>query len=123
MKATIWAHEALPEGHEEIHRFGFELQDGSERPPVREFISLRTARAIVAHLEDGNAFVAMLRAIVSTEPSVYGALVGKSFADRFVMDGPGDRSPERSRGYKNAQPKTDMRRTKISDDELPIADG
>ncbi|AQH05040.1 hypothetical protein A9R05_39035 (plasmid) [Burkholderia sp. KK1] len=91
MKATIWGHTYLPEGHEEVHRFSFELHDGSAAPSVRESISLRTARVVVAHLQDGNALIQMFRAIVSSEPANYDNLIGLSFQDAFIENGPSDR--------------------------------
>jgi len=121
MKATIVSHEALPDGHEEIHRFRFVLQEGAITPPVVEAISLRTARAIVSHLDDGNAFISMLRAIVAADPSGYGALVDTSYVDQFVMDGPGDRSPEVGMGFQNAHP---LEPTEGKpDEEPPLLDG
>ncbi|MDR5762961.1 hypothetical protein [Caballeronia sp. LZ035] len=91
VKATIWGHSQLPEGHEEVHRFAFELHDGSAVPPVRETVSLRTARVVVAHLRDGNALIQMFRAIVSGEPADYDQLVGQTFEDDFIENGPSDR--------------------------------
>jgi hypothetical protein len=102
MKATIWGHSLLPDGHEEIHRFAFELQDGSEAPPVRESVSLRTARVIVAHLHDGNALIQMFRAIVDTESAKYDELIGQSFEDDFLENGPSDRVNS-SQGWENAE--------------------
>ncbi|MDR5822324.1 hypothetical protein QCE64_17680 [Caballeronia sp. LZ043] len=81
----------MPEGHEEVHRFSFELHDGSSAAPVRESISLRTARVVVAHLQDGNALIQMFRAIVSSEPASYDDLIGRSFQDDFIENGPSDR--------------------------------
>jgi len=46
-------------------------------------ISLRTARALVANMEDRNAFTGMLRAIVSTSADDYGSLIGRRFDDDF----------------------------------------
>lgn len=90
MKATVISHSRLPDGHAEIHRFGFLLDDGGSNRPYAETISLRTARVIVAHLEDGNAFIKMLREIVATTPGDYDLLVGRCFADQFA-DGVSDR--------------------------------
>ncbi|MDR5784558.1 hypothetical protein QCE63_34720 [Caballeronia sp. LZ065] len=101
MKATIWGYTKLPEGHEEIHRFAFELSDGSAAPPVRESISLRTARVVVAHLQDGNALIQMFRAIVSSDFAHYDDLVGRSFEDDFIENGPSDRVNDSS-GWMNA---------------------
>jgi hypothetical protein len=83
MKATIIAHESPPTNASvEIHRFKFLLDDGTA-PPLAETISLRTARVIVENLEDGNAFIKMLRAIVRAQPSEYDDLVGQIFPDHF----------------------------------------
>ena len=101
MKATIWGHTQLPVGHEEVHRFAFELHDGSAAPPVRESVSLRTARVVVAHLQDGNALIRMFRAIVDSEPAQYDDLVGQSFQDDFIENGPSDRVDD-SPGWQNA---------------------
>jgi hypothetical protein len=90
MKATIISHSRLPEGHAEIHRFGFLLDDGAAAMPYSETISLRTARVIVAHLEDGNAFIQMLREIVAAAPASYDLLIGRTFADESP-DGVSDR--------------------------------
>lgn len=101
MKATILSHENVPTPNSaEIHRFGFELDDG-RAPPLRESVSLRTARVIVANLEDGNAFIKMLQAIVRAAPAEYDSLVGKVFPDHFVerprddrpMPGPNSEGP------------------------------
>jgi D-serine deaminase-like pyridoxal phosphate-dependent protein len=77
----------LPEGHEEVHRFAFELQYGSAALPVRESGSLRTARVVVAHLQDGNALIQMFRAIVSSDPASQNTLhaltVGRSGVRRI----------------------------------------
>ncbi|MDR5806424.1 hypothetical protein [Caballeronia sp. LZ001] len=101
MKAIIWGHTTIAEGHEEIHRFAFELQDGSEAPSVRESVSLRTARVVVAHLEDGNALIKMFRAIVSCDPGSYDDLIGRCFEDNFIENGPSDRVNIRE-GWQNA---------------------
>jgi hypothetical protein len=101
MKATIWGHTRLPDGHQEIHRFAFELHDGSAAPPVRESVSLRTARVVVAHLQDGNALIQMFRAIVNSEPADYDHLVGQTFKDDFIENGPSDRVDE-SHEWQNA---------------------
>ncbi|MDR5822364.1 hypothetical protein [Caballeronia sp. LZ043] len=102
MRATIWGHTKLPEGHEEVHRFAFELHDGSTAPPVRESVSLRTARVVVAHLQDGNALIQMFRAIVSSEQANYDNLIGQSFEDDFIENGPTDRVDD-STGWQNAE--------------------
>ncbi|KAK43803.1 hypothetical protein BG58_29515 [Caballeronia jiangsuensis] len=102
MRATIWGHTVLPEGHEEIHRFAFDLHDGSTAPPVRESVSLRTARVVVAHLQDGNALIQMFRAIVSSEPTKYDELIGCSFEDDFIEDGLSDRVNDLP-GWQNAE--------------------
>jgi len=91
VKAIICGQTELPVGQEEVHRFSFELHDGSAMLPVRESISLRTARVVVAHLEDGNALIQMFRAIVSADRADYPSLVGKVFQDSYVENGPSDR--------------------------------
>jgi hypothetical protein len=66
MKETIVSHSAVPEGEsEQLYRFGFVLEAESGAPPYAESVTLRTARVLVAHLENGNAFVGMLKAIVA----------------------------------------------------------
>ncbi|SAL79643.1 hypothetical protein [Caballeronia telluris] len=102
MKATIWGHTDLAEGHEEVHRFAFELHDGSAAPPVRESVSLRTARVVVAHLQDGNALIQMFRAIVNSESPNYDKLIGQSFEDDFIQNGPSDRVDD-SPAWQNAE--------------------
>jgi hypothetical protein len=42
-------------------------------------------------LQDGNALIQMFRAIVSCEPADYDHLVGQSFEDDFIENGPSDR--------------------------------
>ncbi len=103
MKATILSHTELPAGNKEIHRFSFELDDGGKEAPVHESISLRTLRVIISHLEDGNAFISMLREIANPHRRDYGKLIGMEFRDSFREDGPSDRSPELVLGWKNAQ--------------------
>lgn len=91
MKATILSHEQAPSPDSaEIHRFGFELDDGFARP-LRETISLRTARVIVANLEDGNAFIKMLQAIVSANRDDYDSLIGNVYPDHFSESPSSDR--------------------------------
>ncbi|VXB05074.1 conserved hypothetical protein [Burkholderia sp. 8Y] len=83
MKATIISHEVPADASSaEIHRFRFKLDDGTA-PPLMESISLRTARVIVDNLEDGNAFIKMLQAIVKAQPAEYDSLVGKVYPDHF----------------------------------------
>jgi hypothetical protein len=89
MKTTILSHSRVPAGHEELHRFSFQLEDGGA-PPYVEMVSLRTAKVIVGHLEDGNAFIKMLREIVTTAPHAYNSLVGRTFRDSS-SDGVSDR--------------------------------
>jgi hypothetical protein len=82
MQATILAHEKPDEtAAEEIHRFTFTLDD-DYAGKLTDSISLRTARVIVANLGDGNAFIQMLREIVSAEPAQYDGLVGHVYVDR-----------------------------------------
>ncbi|WP_250475080.1 hypothetical protein [Caballeronia sp. GAFFF1] len=83
MKATIIAHESAPtDASVEIHRFKFLLDDG-KACPLAETISLRTARVIVENLEDGNAFIKMLQAIVNAQPTEYDGLIGQVFPDHY----------------------------------------
>jgi hypothetical protein len=82
MQATILAHEVPGEtASEEIHRFTFQLDDDYSGK-LTDSISLRTARVIVANLADGNAFIQMLRVIVSAEPAQYDSLVGHVYQDK-----------------------------------------
>jgi hypothetical protein len=84
MKATIVSHAPVPDGEsEQIYRFGFLLEAEGDAPPYAESVSLRTARVLVAYLEDGNAFVEMLRAIVATDANNYDSLIGCKFDDHF----------------------------------------
>jgi hypothetical protein len=46
----------------------------------------------VTHLQDGNAFIKMLRAIVQTDTADYDSLLGRMFKDKFVEDGPSNRT-------------------------------
>ncbi|CAN7787841.1 hypothetical protein LJR034_008824 [Caballeronia sp. LjRoot34] len=103
MKAIICRQTKLPEGHEEVHRFTFELHDGSSMLPVRESISLRTARVVVAHLADGNALIQMFRAIVSADPANYQSLVGQVFQDSYIENGPSDKVDDAGAGWQQAQ--------------------
>jgi|GEM_PF-1290222 len=102
MKATICAQHELPEGHEEIHRFTFKLEEGGTHAPSEETISLRTARVIVSHLEDGNALIQMLRAVAVAEPGDFDGLIGQVFEDAFIEDGPSERLPEHGIAFNNA---------------------
>jgi hypothetical protein len=84
MKATIVSHSPVPDGEsEQIYRFGFVLEAENDAPPYTESVSLRTARVLVAHLEDGNAFVEMLRVMVQTSALDYDSLIGRRFDDKF----------------------------------------
>jgi hypothetical protein len=81
MRATIIAHEKPAEpASEEIHRFRFQLDD-DDSGKVTDSISLRTARVIVENLQNGNAFIQMLRVIVSAEPLQYDSLIGHTYFD------------------------------------------
>jgi hypothetical protein len=81
MKATIISHSLPPDDSVvEIHRFGFELDDGTGSP-ITEIISLRTARVITSNLPDGNALIMMLRAIVAAKRGEYDSLVGSVYRD------------------------------------------
>jgi hypothetical protein len=74
----------IPDGEsEQIYRFGSVLEAENGAPPYVETISLRTARVLVAHLEDGNAFVEMLRAIVAIDVADYDSLIGRRFDDHI----------------------------------------
>lgn len=102
MKATICGHHELPEGHEEIHRFTFKLEEGGSHAPSEETISLRTARVIVSHLEDGNALIQMLRAVAAAKPEEFDSLIGQVFEDAFLENGPSERLPEHGIAFNNA---------------------
>jgi hypothetical protein len=110
MKATICAHSELPEGHEEIHRFTFKLEEGGSHAPSEETISLRTARVIVSHLEDGNALIQMLRAVANAEPADFDGLIGRVFEDAFVEDGPSERMTDHGLAFNNASKDRSARR-------------
>ncbi|WP_174363437.1 hypothetical protein [uncultured Caballeronia sp.] len=110
MKATICAHYQLPEGHEEIHRFTFKLEEGGSHAPSEETISLRTARVIVSHLEDGNALIQMLRAVANAHPADYDELIGQVFEDAFVKDGPSERMTDHGLAFNNATKAESARR-------------
>ncbi|KNH08964.1 hypothetical protein BRCH_03286c [Candidatus Burkholderia brachyanthoides] len=82
MQATILAHEKPDEAAaEELHRFMFQLDD-EYSGQLTDSISLRTARVIVANLGDDNAFIKMLREIVSAEPAQYDTLIGHVYFDQ-----------------------------------------
>jgi hypothetical protein len=84
VKATLVSHAPVPdEDSAEIHRFEFVLEDNAGRSPYRGMISLRTARVLVANVEDRHAFIGMLRAIVTTATDDYDSLIGQHFDDRF----------------------------------------
>jgi hypothetical protein len=110
MKATICAHFELPEGHEEIHRFASKLEEGGSHAPSEETISLRTARVIVSHLEDGNALIQMLRAVANAQPADFDGLVGQVFEDAFVKDGPSERMTDHGLAFNNASKDRSARR-------------
>jgi hypothetical protein len=42
-------------------------------------------------VEDGNAFIKMLQAIVAADPDDYYGLVGKAYPDHFTVGNAGDR--------------------------------
>ncbi|WP_175946342.1 hypothetical protein [Caballeronia sp. BCC1704] len=89
MKATITSHQPAPaDSMAEIHRFEFELDDGTGAA-VNERISLRTARVIVENLPDGNAFIKMLRTIVSTKTDEYDRLNNSVYFDDHPPGGDG----------------------------------
>ncbi|WP_250517416.1 hypothetical protein [Caballeronia sp. INDeC2] len=81
MRATIIAHEKPPDpSSEEVHRFRFQIDD-IQLGTVTEFVSLRTARVLVEHFEDGNALIRMLKAIVAAHCDEYDELVGREYSD------------------------------------------
>ncbi|MFM0324443.1 hypothetical protein [Caballeronia glebae] len=81
MRATILSHEKPSDASSvEVHRFGFRIDDEQPRP-MTESISLRTARVLVEHFEDGNAFIRMLRAIVAARCEEYDDLLGRVYTD------------------------------------------
>lgn len=94
MKASILSHYPVPDGAEaEVHRFMFCLEDGITVAQA-ETISLRTARVLVAMLDNGNAFVRMLGEIIWTEPADYDTLIGRSFTDQLFPIVPRSRRSE-----------------------------
>ena len=81
MRATILSHEKPSDASSvEIHRFRFQIDD-EQSGTMLESISLRTARVLVEHFEDGNAFIRMLRAIVAAHCDEYDALLGRVYTD------------------------------------------
>src|SRR6516225_3764623 len=65
MRATLLSHEKPSDPSSvEVHRFRFEIDD-DQTGTITESISLRTARVLVEHFADGNAFIRMLKAIVA----------------------------------------------------------
>ncbi|WP_157695721.1 hypothetical protein [Caballeronia hypogeia] len=48
---------------------------------MTESISLRTARVLVDHFQDGNAFIRMLKAIVAAHFDEYDDLLGRVYID------------------------------------------
>jgi hypothetical protein len=87
MQATILAHETPGDAaSEEIHRFTFQVDD-DDSGTLTDAISLRTARVIVEHLREANAFIRMLRVIVSASPADYNALIGRVYADPNAAPG------------------------------------
>ena len=84
VKATLVSHAPAPdEDSAEIHRFGFVLTDNAGMSPYRGMISLRTARVLVANVEDRHAFIVMLKAVVTTASDHYDSLIGQQFGDHF----------------------------------------
>ena len=82
MRATILSHEKPSDASSvEVHRFKFRIDDDDQPGPMTDSISLRTARVLVEHLEDGNAFIRMLRAIVAAHCDEYDALLGRVYTD------------------------------------------
>jgi hypothetical protein len=81
MRATILSHEKPSDASSaEIHRFRFKIDD-EQSGTMFESISLRTARVLVEHFEDGNAFIRMLRAIVAAHCDEYDELIGRVYPD------------------------------------------
>jgi hypothetical protein len=81
MRATILSHEKPADAASvEIHRFRFKIDD-EQTGTMTESISLRTARVLVEHFEDGNAFIRMLRAIVAARCDEYDDLLGREYSD------------------------------------------
>jgi len=68
------------------------------RRPCGNLFPLRTARVVVAHLQDGNALIQMFRAVVSSESAIYDSLIGQSFEDDFIQNGPRDRVDDSQAG-------------------------
>jgi hypothetical protein len=79
VQVTILAHEAVDTGTGELHRFVFAMSDGLNPNPIRNSISLRTARALVGDIIAATAFGQMIIAIADADPADYDALVGKTF--------------------------------------------
>ncbi|WP_250537173.1 hypothetical protein [Caballeronia sp. AZ10_KS36] len=79
VKATIHAHEAADSDSGELHRFIFSISDEMNPQPVRNVVSLRTARVLANELLPDTAFAQMIVSIVRTEPADYDSLVGKVF--------------------------------------------
>lgn len=102
MKATICSHSELPKGHEEIHRFTYKLEQAGSPAAFEEVISLRTARVIVSHLEDGNALVQMFRAVANAEPADFDGLIGQVFEDAFDDEGSSEPMTDHGKAFNNA---------------------
>lgn len=81
MRATLLSHEKPSDPSSvEVHRFRFEIDD-DQTGTVTESISLRTARVLVEHFADGNAFIRMLKAIVAAHCDEYDDLLGRVYTD------------------------------------------
>jgi hypothetical protein len=79
VNATILAHETVEPESGELHRFIFSISDELNTQPVRNVVSLRTARALASELVPDTAFGRMILTIVQTDPADYDHLVGKAF--------------------------------------------
>ncbi|SAK52518.1 hypothetical protein AWB79_01893 [Caballeronia hypogeia] len=81
MQATIISHEKPADPSSvEVHRFKFRIDD-EQSGTMTESISLRTARVLVDHFQDGNAFIRMLKAIVAAHFDEYDDLLGRVYID------------------------------------------
>jgi len=77
--ATILAHEAVEPESGELHRFIFSISDELNTEPVRNVVSLHTARVLARELIRDTAVAQMIVTIVGTDPADYDSLVGKAF--------------------------------------------
>ncbi|GGD88699.1 hypothetical protein BG57_32475 [Caballeronia grimmiae] len=77
--ATILAHEAVEPESGELLRFIFSISDELNTQPVRNVVSLHTARVLASELIPDSAVAQMVVTIVRTDPADYDSLVGKAF--------------------------------------------